>query len=81
MQISVIIPSYKPKEYLWECLDSLCKQTMDKRQFEILLILNGCCEPFKSQIEKYITEYMQDMNVRFIQTNQGGEQCAKYGFG
>lgn len=77
MNISVIIPSYKPKEYLWECLDSLCKQTMEKQQFEILLILNGCCEPYKSQIDKYITEYMQNMNVRFIQTDQGGVSNAR----
>lgn len=77
MKISVIIPSYKPKEYLWECLGSLCKQTMDKRQFEILLVLNGCCEPYKSQIEAYIAKNMQGMNVRFIQTDQGGVSNAR----
>lgn len=77
MQVSVIIPSYKPKEYLWECLDSLCKQTMNKQQFEILLILNGCCEPYKSQVEKYITDNMQELNIRFIQTNQPGVSNAR----
>lgn len=77
MKISVIIPSYKPKEYLWECLGSLCKQTMDKQQFEILIVLNGCCEPYKSQIEAYIAKNMQGMNVRFIQTDQGGVSNAR----
>ena len=56
MKISVIIPTYKPKEYIWECLDSLKSQTFDKKEFEIILILNGCKEPYYSEIDKYIME-------------------------
>lgn len=51
MKISVIIPTYKPKAYLWECLDSLVAQTFAKKDFEVLLVLNGCLEPYRSEIE------------------------------
>ena len=53
MKISVIIPSYKPQEYLWQCLDSLCSQTFPKEDFELILVLNGCKEPYYEQIKAY----------------------------
>lgn len=77
MKISVIIPTYKPQNYLWECLDSLVKQTFPKEYFEIILVLNGCTEPYKSAIEKYIAEKMQRMNVNFIHTEVGGVSNAR----
>lgn len=77
MKISVIIPTYKPKEYLWECLDSLVKQTFPKKDFEVVLVLNGCTEPYKTMIEKYIAEKMQGMNVNFIHTDVGGVSNAR----
>lgn len=77
MKISVIIPTYKPKEYLWECLDSLVKQTFPKKYFEVILVLNGCTEPWKNEIENYIATEMQGMNVNFIHTEQGGVSNAR----
>lgn len=77
MKISVIIPTYKPQDYLWECLDSLIEQTFPKEDFEIILVLNGCTEPYKSVISKYITEKMQGMNINFIHTEVGGVSNAR----
>lgn len=77
MKISVIIPTYKPQNYLWECLDSLTAQTFPKKDFEVVLVLNGCAEPYKSSIGKYIEENMQGMNVNFIQTDVGGVSNAR----
>ena len=77
MRISVIIPTYKPQDYLWECLDSLIKQTYPKDEFEVILVLNGCAEPYKSAIEKYINEKMNGMNVNFIHTEAGGVSNAR----
>ena len=71
MDISVIVPTYKPQYYLWECLDSLKAQTFPRSDFEILLVLNGCCEPYKSKIEEYLLMNMM-RNVRLIQTDQPG---------
>ena len=77
MKISVIIPSYKPQEYLWECLNSLVIQTLSKEDFEVILVLNGCTNPWKAEIENYITSKMQGMNVKFIHTEQGGVSNAR----
>lgn len=77
MKVSVIIPTYKPQSYLWECLDSLVKQTFSKADFELILVLNGCCEPYRSDIKNYIVNKMNGMNVIFIQTNQGGVSNAR----
>lgn len=77
MKISVIIPTYKPQDYLWECLDSLNIQTFPKEDFEVILVLNGCSAPYKSAIEKYIAEKMKDINVKFIHTEVGGVSNAR----
>lgn len=77
MKISVIIPSYKPQDYLWECLEALMMQTFSKEDFEIILVLNGCTEPYKSAIERYIAENMQGMNVNFIHSEVGGVSNAR----
>lgn len=75
--ISVIIPTYKPQEYLWECLDSLVNQTLDKSMFEVILVLNGCGEPWKRMIEEYITARLSDIIVNFIHTKHGGVSNAR----
>ena len=54
MRISVIIPSYRPEEYLYECLEAIRNQTLNQNEFETLVVLNGCKEPYFEQIQKYI---------------------------
>ena len=41
------------------------------------MVLNGCEEPYKSDIEKYISIKMQGLNVNFIHTLQGGVSNAR----
>lgn len=77
IKISVIVPTYKPQDYLWECLDSLVKQTFPKKYFEIIIVLNGCTEPWKRQIEEFICQKMLEMNVHFIHTEKGGVSNAR----
>lgn len=75
--ISVIIPSYKPKDYLWKCLDSMLSQTYSKELFEVILVLNGCCEPWKSDIENYIKRNADGVDIKFLQTNVPGVSNAR----
>ena len=77
MEISVIIPTYKPKEYLFECLDSIVNQEFPKEKFEVILVLNGCGHPYIGKIEKYISGKMTGMNVDFIHTMQRGVSNAR----
>ena len=76
VKISVIIPTYKPQSYLWECLDSLSSQTLCKNDFEIVLVLNGCDEPYRSQIQGYINSH-KELNIKYIHTLIGGVSNAR----
>ena len=66
MKISVIIPTYKPKAYLWECLNSLCNQSFHFEDYEIIIVLNGCKEPYDSQINEFIHLHNKQ-NWRYFQ--------------
>lgn len=50
---------------------------MDKALFEVLLILNGCCEPWRGQIEHYLKSHVHDLNIRFVQTDVPGVSNAR----
>lgn len=76
MKISVIIPSYKPQDYLWQCLDSICNQTFPKQDYEVILVLNGCNEPYNSQIKQYIGK-KPDVGWNYIQTDNPGVSNAR----
>lgn len=76
MRITVIVPTYKPQAYLWECLDSIYNQTFLKSDYELVLVLNGCCEPYNSQIKDWLSVH-KDLQVQYIQTDQGGVSNAR----
>lgn len=77
MNISVVIPSYKPADYLWKCLFSLKMQTFAKNDFEIIIILNGCREPYYGLIKAYISSNLDGYNVTLLQTDTGGVSNAR----
>ena len=57
MDVSVIIPTYEPGSYLFDCIDSLVIQTLDKRLFEVLVILNGRKQPHFDSIQRYLRQF------------------------
>lgn len=77
MKISVIIPSYRPQDYLWNCLDSLYLQTFPKEDFEVILVLNGEKNPFYSKIQEYISAHDPEMNIRLVHTEVKGVSHAR----
>lgn len=76
MKISVIVPTYKPQAYLWECLDSIYNQTFSKLDFELVLVLNGCNEPYNAQIKEWLSRH-SDLRAQYIQTDDGGVSNAR----
>lgn len=74
-KVSVIIPSYKPEKYLWECLDAINKQDLDKSLYEVIIVLNGCKEPYESRINKHIEGF--EGSWRLIQLDDGGVSNAR----
>ena len=77
MKISIIIPTYKPQSYLWECLSSLSNQTFPKEDYEILLVLNGCENPYKLEIESFISKRSSNVNIQLIHTLDAGVSNAR----
>ena len=76
MKISVIVPTYKPQAYLWECLDSIYNQIFPKADYELVLVLNGCNEPYDAQITEWLSKH-SDLRVQFFQTDAGGVSNAR----
>lgn len=75
--ISVIIPSYTPGSYIYECLDSLRMQTLSYKEFEVVLILNGCKEPYESELKAYAKRYEKVINLSIFQTDTPGVSNAR----
>lgn len=74
--ISVIIPSYKPKDYLWKCLESIEQQTLSSHCYEVIVVLNGCNQPYLDNIKQHIAQRGYD-NVRLLQTDTAGVSNAR----
>lgn len=76
IKVSVIIPTYRPDEYIWKCLNSLVNQSLDKKSFEVLIILNGEKEPYRKKIKEYIEKKSLN-NFRLIYTEKLGVSNAR----
>ena len=75
MKISIIIPTYKPGPYLKDCLESINNQTMNKKCFEVIIVLNGVIKPYIEYI--YSLTKMYDFNSVVIPTETPGVSNAR----
>ena len=75
MNISIIIPTYKPGSYLKDCLESINNQTMNKKCFEVIIVLNGVIKPYIEYI--YSLTKMYDFNSVVITTETPGVSNAR----
>ena len=53
-KITVIIPTFKPSDYVFEALSALTEQ--EYKDFEVIIVLNGPEEPYKSRIKNFIDD-------------------------
>ncbi|MBD5312938.1 MAG: glycosyltransferase family 2 protein [Bacteroides sp.] len=74
-KISIIIPTYKPSELFFECLSSISRQSYDN--FELIIVLNGCNEPYYSKISVWISELNMVQKAIIVQTDKGGVSNAR----
>ena len=77
MLISVIIPTYKPGDYIVDCLKSLANQTLFSGCFEIIIVLNGCKEPYEKFINESVQNILQGFSVTLLQTDTAGVSYAR----
>lgn len=75
-RISVIIPTYRPGTYIFECLDSLRHQTLPKNQFEVIVVLNGEREPYEEQLFEYSQKY-SDVVSQVLYSEEKGVSNAR----
>ncbi len=74
-KVAILIPSYKPKEYLERCLLSLEKQTLPKNQFCVYICLNGPQQPYEKYILNILNEI--DFTYKYLYINRIGVSNAR----
>ena len=77
VKISVILPTYEPGHYIYECLHSLLCQKLDPNYFEVLIVLNGPKYPYYSEIENFIILNGQKHNIFIRHSHEKGVSNAR----
>ena len=73
MKISVIIPVYNTKDYLYKCLDSVLNQSLD--EMEILVIDDGSTDGSSDILKEYAQKYPEKIVALFKEN--GGQASAR----
>ena len=76
-KVSVVIPTYKPEEYVYECIDSVCQQTLNNKEYEMIVVINGCNEPYASNIRNYYASKQYKVSLNIQQTDVPGVSNAR----
>jgi glycosyltransferase involved in cell wall biosynthesis len=76
LDVSIIIPTYEPDFYLFECLESIACQTLDLKKIEVLLILNGIKQPFYEKITEYIRG-KETLKIKLFHTDHAHVSTAR----
>lgn len=75
--ISIIVPTFKPQSYLWECLYSIKNQTLTKEEWELILILNGPQQPYEEEIRRFLSAEFCGFQTVFLQSEEAGVSNAR----
>lgn len=65
MKISIIIPIRNLQNEISECLNSIIAQDFDRKEFEIICILDDCTDNTESVIRNFIRSY-PDINLKLL---------------
>ena len=77
MLVSLIIPSYNPDFYFSECLQSVANQTLDKKRFEVIIVINGCTIDSVRYILKQCEFFAQKINIKILYAETAGAANAR----
>ncbi len=77
--INVIIPTYKPLGYLFDCLKSFQQQDLDPSEYMVKIVLNGDKEPYFSQIEEYLSDNSFENCEILYSEHKGVSYARNYG--
>lgn len=73
--ISIILPTYKPGEYIKDCLASIQRQTL--HEFEVLVILNGPRDPYEEYVQTIINELELSQKTSLLYSEKAGVSHAR----
>lgn len=76
-EISVIIPTYNPGDYINECINSLYEQTFPLIKFEILVVLNGNIHEYEEKVSKLLKKAPDCLKTKLILSNCPGVSNAR----
>lgn len=71
-KVSVIVPVYNVEQYLSDCLESICCQTL--KEIEIIVVNDGSTDNSLSIIESFQQKYS---NIKLINKKNGGLSSAR----
>ncbi len=75
--ISVIVPTFRPENYLSDCLMSLSKQDCSNDLFEVIIILNGEKNPYFDFIQDILNKIDQTFDFQLFYTIDKGVSKAR----
>ncbi len=75
IKVSIIVPVYNTMPYLAKCLDSLCNQDYDKKDYEIIVVNDGSVDNSEKIILNYKEQY-PDL-IKYINKSNGGLSSAR----
>jgi len=74
-RIAVLIPTFKPGDYIFECLRSLESQDFDSEAFCVYVCLNGEKEPYYKELKRFSDN--SQLNIRLIYIEEGNVSLAR----
>lgn len=76
MKVSVIIPSYRPGDYMSACLQSLHHQTLSSADYEVIIVLNGPKSGYWTFVSDMLAT-MPETNWRLLYNEIAGVSSAR----
>lgn len=74
MQLSIIIPVYNVEKYIYECLESVFRQGLDEKSFEVIIINDGTKDNSMKVIQELIDLHS---NIIIIEQENLGVSVAR----
>lgn len=75
--ISIIIPTYNPDNYLIDCVQSLYNQSLNKKNFEIIIVLNGEIDKYRFFLNEIYISKPNEVNLTILESLLTGVSSAR----
>lgn len=66
-KVSVLIPTYQPKDYVIKCFESIEKQTLSKDKYKVYMALNGSSIADKFYLEDVLSKFSFQRELFFLE--------------